>query len=382
MAAGRQGSGFRVQRWRVLTRPLLAALAVLLFVPGLTKAGDSDAAAGKKFNWRPVRPSEQRALDRDERETRTDRSVPVRRAPSVHVDARVKPAVLQQAADPLRNPFDDPIPRSPFSSAARQAEPMPEATSAPSADSTAPDSAEPSTSSPAVNDPFATDSQAQDAAPQESSTTTSQPIESPEPGRLLEQELSPPTIDDPTGGSPLQGLTPPEEAMVPTDPKQDCDRALARFKANRLSAVTSRGILDLSLPRGEDGSATQPPFECNLGTERFSLDSGREWAQTCYTWKASGLCHKPLYFEQSHMERYGHSWGPVLDPVVSGAHFFASVPLLPYKMGVEPPCECIYPLGHYRPGNCAPHYIEPWPWSIRGAALQATAVTGLIYAVP
>jgi hypothetical protein len=72
----------------------------------------------------------------------------------------------------------------------------------------------------------------------------------------------------------------------------------------------------------------------------------------------------------------------VLDPVISGAHFFASVPLLPYHMGLEPPCECVYPLGHYRPGSCAPHYIEPWPWSIRGGALQATAVTGLIFAVP
>jgi hypothetical protein len=82
------------------------------------------------------------------------------------------------------------------------------------------------------------------------------------------------------------------------------------------------------------------------------------------------------------MERYGHSWGPVIDPVISGAHFFASVPLLPYKMGVEPPCECMYPLGYYRPGNCAPHYIEPWPWSLRGAAAQAGVMTGLIYAVP
>jgi hypothetical protein len=82
------------------------------------------------------------------------------------------------------------------------------------------------------------------------------------------------------------------------------------------------------------------------------------------------------------MERYGHSWGPVLDPVVSGAHFFASVPMLPYKMGLEPPNECIYPLGHYRPGNCAPRYIEPWPWSIRAVALEAGAITGLSFAVP
>jgi hypothetical protein len=124
------------------------------------------------------------------------------------------------------------------------------------------------------------------------------------------------------------------------------------------------------------------PYECTVREAPIALDGGRNWPETCYTWKASGLCHKPLYFEQSHMERYGHSWGPVLDPVVSGAHFFASVPMLPYKMGLEPPCECVYPLGHYRPGSCAPRYIEPFPFSIRAAALEATAVTGLTFAVP
>ena len=46
----------------------------------------------------------------------------------------------------------------------------------------------------------------------------------------------------------------------------------------------------------------------------------------------------------------------------------------PYCMGVTPPCECIYVLGHYRPGSCAPRYIEPVPISWRGALFQAGAV--------
>ena len=78
------------------------------------------------------------------------------------------------------------------------------------------------------------------------------------------------------------------------------------------------------------------------------------------TWKASNLCHKPLYFEEVNLERYGHTAGPVLQPLVSSAHFFGNIIVLPYKMGVHGPTECQYSLGYYRPGNCA-------PWDLVGA---------------
>jgi hypothetical protein len=48
-------------------------------------------------------------------------------------------------------------------------------------------------------------------------------------------------------------------------------------------------------------------------------------------------------------------------------------------MGVTPPTECMYALGHYRPGNCAPYMINPVPLSCRGAALEAGAVAGAIW---
>jgi hypothetical protein len=99
-------------------------------------------------------------------------------------------------------------------------------------------------------------------------------------------------------------------------------------------------------------------------------------------WKASGLCSKPLYFEQVQLERYGHDWGPVLQPFVSGAHFFGTIPILPYKMGLQPPNECDYSLGYYRPGSCAPYMIEPLGFTWRAAAFQAGAVTGAAFAIP
>jgi len=108
----------------------------------------------------------------------------------------------------------------------------------------------------------------------------------------------------------------------------------------------------------------------------------RSWDETTFMWKASALCHKPLYFEDVQLERYGHSWGPVVQPVVSGGMFFATIPVLPYKMGVELPWECVYPLGYYRPGDCAPYMIPPVPVSVRGATAQAAAVTGGVLLIP
>ena len=121
------------------------------------------------------------------------------------------------------------------------------------------------------------------------------------------------------------------------------------------------------------------PYQCIVGNEPFFV---REWCPITFTWKASALCHKPLYFENRPLERYGHSAGPVLQPICSAAHFFTNIAVLPYKMGINPPTECQYALGYYRPGSCAPWLIDPIPISLRGAALQTGAILGGIYAFP
>ena len=82
------------------------------------------------------------------------------------------------------------------------------------------------------------------------------------------------------------------------------------------------------------------------------------------------------------MERYGHNLGPILQPFASGAHFFLTVPILPYKMGLEPPDECIYTLGYYRPGSCAPWILDPLPLSVRAALAQGGVWTGMAFLIP
>ena len=121
------------------------------------------------------------------------------------------------------------------------------------------------------------------------------------------------------------------------------------------------------------------PKECLIEQVAYTP---RQWTPSTMTWKASNLCHHPLYFEDVNLERYGHTRGPILEPVVQSAHFFANIAVLPYKMGVHCPSECQYALGYYRPGNCSPWIKPPVPISARGAIAQAATMTGMFWLIP
>ena len=152
---------------------------------------------------------------------------------------------------------------------------------------------------------------------------------------------------------------------------EDCREALGSLRDNRLANI------DLDI-RVSGAPGNDYPCECRLEGETYHP---RKFACTTFTWKAAGYCHKPLYFEDWNLERYGHSHGWA-DPIISGAHFFATLPVLPYKMGVELPWECVYPLGYYRPGSCAPWTVPAVPISKRGLAIEAATVTGLVFLLP
>ncbi len=96
-----------------------------------------------------------------------------------------------------------------------------------------------------------------------------------------------------------------------------------------------------------------------------------------YFWEASALCFQPIYIEDVNLERYGYSHG-VLQPFVSAIHFFGTIPLLPYKMGMHPESECIYTLGYYRPGTPCPYQTSRLGWSWRGAVCEAAFIGAII----
>ena len=120
------------------------------------------------------------------------------------------------------------------------------------------------------------------------------------------------------------------------------------------------------------------PIECGLGQGVYNH---RAWTPQTVTWHASSLCHKPLYFENIQLERYGHSHGPVVQPFASTVHFFGKLFFLPYNTAINPPNECQYALGFYRPGNCAPWLREPFPISLQGFARQTAFYTGFGFLV-
>lgn len=121
------------------------------------------------------------------------------------------------------------------------------------------------------------------------------------------------------------------------------------------------------------------PVRCGI---HASPDAPRSFIPSTVQWKASGICHHPLYFEELQLERYGHEVGPVLQPVLSSAVFFGNVLMLPYHVGMNPPWECQYALGHERPGNCMPWTMETIPYSEPGTFLQAAAITSAVFILP
>ncbi|MCE9630129.1 MAG: hypothetical protein K8S94_05330 [Planctomycetia bacterium] len=206
---------------------------------------------------------------------------------------------------------------------------------------------------------------------EEEPVPTEPAVEKPDDAITLAQ-VSPDTASATTAAEAKDPDDGPASQEPCVEERGDCREALERLRADAIAGID----LDIRVG-GRPGN--DYPCECRLEGETFEP---RRFATTMFTWKAAGYCHKPLYFEDWELERYGHSRGPLADPFLSAAHFFITLPILPYKMGVELPWECVYPLGYYRPGSCAPWTIPAIPISCRGMAVQAATVTGLVFLLP
>lgn len=109
------------------------------------------------------------------------------------------------------------------------------------------------------------------------------------------------------------------------------------------------------LPKDYAAGCIQRGFEGS-----YSADLQRSWSTTSYHWDPTCLCYRPLYFEEINLERYGYGCCECVQPAVSAAHFFVTMPVLPYCMAIDCPCQCQYALGTYRPGSCPP-WRRNWP---------------------
>jgi hypothetical protein len=106
------------------------------------------------------------------------------------------------------------------------------------------------------------------------------------------------------------------------------------------------------------------------------------WNWSIAYWEAPDTFSFPLYFEDRMLERHGHVRLGHLQPLASGARFFATVPMLPYLMTIDGPCDCEYSLGHFRSGSCAPDLIQRPPLERRALIAEAVTLGSLIWIFP
>ncbi|HTQ37624.1 MAG TPA: hypothetical protein VMJ32_01275 [Pirellulales bacterium] len=205
--------------------------------------------------------------------------------------------------------------------------------------------------------------------------TPPESLRSGEPKRTVDtyqtQISGPPAPDLLPGAEPVPSYT----RQPAKNPEEAC-----RDEYNQIKALTLEKLSIDITPPGANAKGDQVPFECSLSTDAFVP---RNWQCLTYTWKASALCHKPLYFEEDSIERYGHSWGPLgFEDAQTYIHFFGDLVLLPYNVGVQTPCECDYALGYYRVGDCAPWICDPFPLSCRGLLTGAIGYCGVAALFP
>lgn len=129
----------------------------------------------------------------------------------------------------------------------------------------------------------------------------------------------------------------------------------------------------------EDDAAHLCPEEVVLSNEQYLP---RHFAGSVFAWEASNLHYNPLYFEDVQLERYGHTYPCLVQPFASVGLFSLQLAGLPYQMSIDPICKDIYPLGYYRPGECAPKLHYQIPWNTKAAVTQAAVTTGMFYLIP
>ncbi len=158
----------------------------------------------------------------------------------------------------------------------------------------------------------------------------------------------------------------------PVNPHELCE--LSTFHVSKLTAR-------IQLPAG----LLPPDIAVQCAASTPQTEDRRQdgtWALTEVHWMASCMRHRPLYFEEIGLERYGHSTCYALQPFVSATKFFANTAALPYKMALEHPNSTIYTLGHARPGDCVPRHCWRTPLRLRAGMVEASVVIGLIFLIP
>jgi len=172
-----------------------------------------------------------------------------------------------------------------------------------------------------------------------------------------------------------QGIA--QEQPTPAQPPPNAERLPAagpnELEFREFSAITT----DITKPPG-----TLPVDYSDQLFQETHPDEPSPVLIAAYYWDAPEIWYHPLYFDDVQLERYGQTRCPTLQPVFSAAHFFGTIPILPYKMGLDSPHGYVTNLGYYRPGSPTPCIGRRLPWEYDAAAYEAGTVLGLIFLLP
>jgi hypothetical protein len=152
-------------------------------------------------------------------------------------------------------------------------------------------------------------------------TSASTPVASAAYYPQQPQPLPPPMFNQPAA-APQPGSVPQVGCGVPNE------KSLGQLT---IEVRTPQGVL----PTDHAAACWQ-----QLNAASGPLAFARLWSQQCYAWDAPCTVHRPLYFEEVNLERYGYGCCDCLQSAASAAHFFGTVPALPYCMAADCPGEC------------------------------------------
>ena len=223
-----------------------------------------------------------------------------------------------------------------------------------------------------VEDQGAEDDTAQQAGVVTESTDASYLDLIDRPYAQASQYLEPSDPNTPAEAEPI--LTPPVAERSPFrygDGEDDLDRFNRRLQDVPLDVRPTEGTMPTPPAIAEHPEQPRWVDICDGEGQPMTVVSCTPWT----------FCFRPLYFEEINLERYGCTAG-ILQPGISGAHFFGSIALMPYKMVVWPPRSCVCSNGFSRCTDCRPPGYRECVWSWKAAAVEAGIVAGIVLALP
>ncbi len=167
-----------------------------------------------------------------------------------------------------------------------------------------------------------------------------------------------------------------ETTSSPAAPVQEDFEESAQLQPRLLGDI--RPSLDYAWGDVEE-SALPEDFAKNTDDESISRVIG---APMLLQWQPTNLWYHPLYFEDPALERSGHTYSPLVQSLVSTGRFVGQAATMPYHAALRPMHSREYPLGWYRPGECAPYLTHRPAWNDEAAVHQALMVVGLVFLIP